>query len=155
VTDTANPATSADPASFRNLPPGGWPRLRTLLKRALTRRCPQCGARGIFRNYWSLRDRCPRCGYRFDREEGYFLGAYAINLLAAEFITIALLIYFLVRTDYSWVVLELIFIPMAVGLPILFFPFSRTLWMAIDLMVDRSTAERRLRHNQMSRRPPP
>jgi len=154
MTETAVPTSGADPTSLRNLPPRGWPRLRTLLARALTRRCPQCGVRGIFRNYWSLRDRCPRCAYRFDREEGYFLGAYAINLLAAEFITIALLVYFLVRTDYSWVVLELIFIPMAVILPILFFPYSRMLWMTIYLMVDPNAAESHLRHDAMSGRPP-
>jgi uncharacterized protein (DUF983 family) len=143
-----------DPTRFRNLPPRGWRRLRVLLGRALARRCPQCGAPGIFRNWWSLREACPRCGYRFDREEGYFLGAYAINLIAAEFITVALLVLFFVRTDYSWVVLEAIFIPLAVGLPLLFFPYSRTLWMAIDLMIDRDIGERQLRADEMLRRSP-
>ncbi len=140
--------------SLRDLPPSGWPRLKTLLVRAVTRRCPQCGAPGIFRNYLSLKDQCPRCGYTFEREEGYFLGAYAVNLLAAEFITIALLVYFLINTDYSWVTLELIFIPMAVLLPIVFFPYSRMLWMTIDLMVDRNIHERQLRYDEMSRQPP-
>lgn len=140
-----------DPASHRNLPPSGWPRLRILLVRALARRCPQCGAPGIFRNYWSLREHCPRCGYRFEREEGYFLGAYALNLIAAEFITIALLVSFLVRTDYSWVVLEIIFIPLAILLPILFFPFARTLWMALDLTIDRNLTDRQLRYDEMHR----
>jgi len=137
--------------SARNLPPSGWPRLKILLVRSLTRRCPQCGARGIFRNYFSLKDWCPRCGYKFEREEGYFLGAYALNLIAAEFITIGLLVYFLVNTDYSWVILEFIFIPLAIILPILFFPFSRTLWMALDLMIDRNTTDRQLRLDEMTR----
>jgi uncharacterized protein (DUF983 family) len=141
-------------SSFRNLPPTGWPRLKFLLKRAVTRRCPQCGASGIFRNYLSLKDHCPRCGYTFEREEGYFLGAYAVNLLAAESITIALLVSFLVNTDYSWVTLEIIFIPMAVLLPIVFFPYSRMLWMTIDLMVDRNTTDRQLRYDDMPREPP-
>jgi uncharacterized protein (DUF983 family) len=140
--------------SLRNLPPSGWPRLKTLLVRAVTRRCPHCGAPDIFRNYLTLKDHCPRCGYTFEREEGYFLGAYAVNLLAAEFITVALLVYFLVNTDYSWVTLELIFIPLAVLLPILFFPFARTLWMTIDLMVDRNTTDRQLRYDEMTRQPP-
>ena len=140
--------------TLRNLPPSGWPRFKTLLGRALTRRCPQCGSPGIFRTYLSLKDECPRCGYQFEREEGYFLGAYAVNLLAAEFITIALLVYFLINTDYSWVTLEIIFIPMAVLLPIAFFPYSRMLWMVIDLMVDRNTADRQLRYDEMTRQPP-
>jgi uncharacterized protein (DUF983 family) len=140
-----------DPAARRDLPPAGWPRLRTLLVRALTRRCPQCGAPGIFRNYWSLKDECPRCHYRFEREEGYFLGAYALNLLFAEFITVGLLVWFLVKTDYSWVVLELIFVPLAVLLPILLFPYARTLWMALDLTIDRNLTDRQLRYDEMHR----
>jgi uncharacterized protein (DUF983 family) len=145
--------SDVDPATLRDLPPRGWPRLRTLLLRAITRRCPHCGSRAIFRNYLSLRDRCPRCDYRFEREEGYFLGAYALNLIAAEFITVALLLAFLLRTSYSWVTLEIIFIPLGIGLPILFFPFSRTFWMALDLMIDRNIGERRLRLDQMRRGP--
>ena len=142
---------TTDPAALRDLPPSGWPRLRTLLVRALARRCPQCGAPGIFRTYWSLREACPRCHYRFEREEGYFLGAYALNLLFAEFITIALLVWFLVKTDYSWVVLEIVFIPLAVLLPILLFPFARTLWMALDLTIDRNLTDRQLRYDEMHR----
>jgi uncharacterized protein (DUF983 family) len=140
--------------SLRDLPPSGWPRFTTLLGRAVTRRCPLCGASGIFRAYFSLSDRCPRCGYAFAREEGYFLGAYAVNLIAAEVITVSLLVWFLINTDYSWVALEIIFIPMAVLLPIVFFPYSRMLWMVVDLMVDRDTTDRRLRSEGMTRRPP-
>jgi len=102
----------------------------------------------------TIKDVCPRCGYRFEREEGYFLGSYAINLVAAEFVTIGLLVIFLTQTDYSWVVLELIFIPMAVILPLITFPFSRTFWMALDLMLDRNESDLQLRHDQMFRKPP-
>src|SRR4051812_6796826 len=87
------PGVRAEMTALRDLPPSGWPRLRTLVVRALTRRCPQCGSSGIFRNYWSLKEECPRCHYRFEREEGYFLGAYALNLLFAEFITITFLVW--------------------------------------------------------------
>jgi uncharacterized protein (DUF983 family) len=120
----------------------------------MKRQCPQCGSSGIFKNYLTIKDYCPRCGYRFEREEGYFLGSYAINLIAAEFITIGLLVIFLTQTDYSWVVLELIFIPMAVILPFITFPFSRTFWMALDLMLDRNESDLQLRHDQMFRKPP-
>ena len=32
-----------------------------------------------------MRDRCPRCGMRFEREEGFFVGAYLINFAIVEF----------------------------------------------------------------------
>ena len=150
---TNTPIPPADPASARSLPVGGWPRLRTLCGRALARRCPLCGERGIFTNWWSLRDECPRCGHLFEREEGYFLGAYAVNLIVAELLTVVVLVALFVWTDASWILIEAIVLPMAIGLPILFFPYSRTLWMAIDLMADPEVNERQLRRAQLTERP--
>ena len=68
------------PESYRDLPASGSDRFRTLLKRAVGRRCPQCGSKGIFKHFIELKARCPQCNYRFDREEGYFLGGYALNV---------------------------------------------------------------------------
>jgi len=135
---------------LRDLPPGGWSRFWTLLKRALTRRCPQCGAKGIFKNYLELRETCPRCAYRFDREEGYFLGGYGLGVIFSGLIPLVLLIFAFVYTDWDWVTLELIFIPMAILLPFLLFPFTRTLWMLIDLVLDPNEhTEHRVRHNNV------
>lgn len=146
-------ASPSEPARQRDLPPSGWPRFRRLLTRALTRSCPQCGSKGIFKNYLELRERCPACQYRFDREEGYFLGGYALNVVAVGLIPLILLVLFLIYTDYSWVTLELIFIPMTLLLPIIFFPYTRTFWMVIDLMLDPTEhTEKQLRHERMTRR---
>jgi uncharacterized protein (DUF983 family) len=106
------------------------------LLRALRRRCPYCGASGIFRDYFSLREECPRCGVHFEREEGYFLGAYALNLIVAELLGLGIAIVLLFRTrlgrlDLIWQ--ELIAVALAVVFPILFFPYSREIWMAMDL----------------------
>ena len=67
--------------------------------RALSRRCPYCGSPGIYDGYFALRERCPRCGVRFEREEGYFLGAYALNLIVAEFLGLGLAIFLIFKTD--------------------------------------------------------
>ena len=81
----------------------------------------------------TLVDSCPNCGYVFRREGGYFLGAYALNLVVAEFIAMFVLVALLVWTAWEWWEIELVVLPLAIGLPILFFPFSRGLWMALDL----------------------
>jgi uncharacterized protein (DUF983 family) len=117
----------------RDLPPSGSRRTRMLLARAVRRQCPLCGSPGIFKSWMMMRDFCPRCGYEFAREGGYFLGAYALNLLAAEFIPVGSLIVLLIWSDLSWIALEAILIPLAVGLPFLFYPFARTFYMALDL----------------------
>ena len=31
-----------------------------------------------------MAERCPRCGMRFEREEGFFLGAYVVNFAVTE-----------------------------------------------------------------------
>ena len=78
----------------------------------------------------------------FARESGYFLGAYALNLVIAEFLAMGVLVVLLVWTDWEWWVIELIVIPLAVALPILFFPFSRSLWMAFDLVFHPESGSR-------------
>jgi uncharacterized protein (DUF983 family) len=138
--------------SRRNLPARGWPRFRTLFWRAIRRRCPNCGGKGVFSNWFSLKDQCPTCGAVFVREEGYFLGAYAINLIVAEFIGLGFVLVILFNLDLSLLEQEVIAVSAAVLLPVLFFPFARTLWMALDLYIDPETSERRLRGDDISHR---
>jgi hypothetical protein len=80
-----------------------------------------------------MKDECPNCGYVFAREHGYFLGGYALNLIVAEGITMICLIALLIWTDWEWWVIELVVVPTAIALPILFLPYARGLWMALDL----------------------
>jgi uncharacterized protein (DUF983 family) len=135
-----------------DLPPSGWPRLRTLVKRAALRRCPYCGARHIFSKWFILRETCPRCGTTFVREDGYFLGGYALNLIVAEFIGLAVVLYILFQVDLSLWEREVIAVGAAVALPMIFFPYSRTFWMALDLMLNPRTDEQYLRAGEMAAR---
>lgn len=86
------------------------------------------------------------------REEGYFLGAYALNLIVAEFIGLGVVIIILFQIDLSLWEQEFLAVGAAIVLPVLFFPFARTLWMALDLVVDPETGEKRLRGEQIDRR---
>lgn len=136
------------------LPPAGIARLRTLTGRALRRRCPYCGGGNVFAGWFALKDRCPTCGVSFEREDGYFLGAYALNLIVAESLGLGLALSLIFGTPLSEIDLiwqEAIAVSLAVGLPVLFFPFSRTVWIALDLLVDppASEPERRLRGHEM------
>lgn len=83
----------------------------------------------------SLRERCLRCGILFEREEGYWLGAILINTA----ITIALFglgsVWWAVATwpDPPWGALTGAGIAFNLVFPILFYPFSKTLWFAIEI----------------------
>ena len=118
-----------------DIPPAGWARVRTLTGRAMRLRCPLCGGGGIRRSWLTLKDTCPRCGTRFVREQGYFLGSMLVNLVVAEFVTVATIVALFVLTNLSWLWMELIVLPTALGLPLLFWPFARTLWIAADLVI--------------------
>src|SRR3954465_14607431 len=112
-------------------------RLLTTLGRALTRRCPYCGSPGIYNGYFELKEFCPRCGVLFEREEGYFLGAYALNLIVAEFLGLGLALVLIFKTDLQYLSLiwqEVIAVVLAIGFPVALFPFSRTVWIAMDLI---------------------
>ena len=80
-------------------------RLLLLFSRALTLRCPNCGAWGLFRSWFKTKDRCPRCGMRLQRgEHDYFLGSMMFNLVVAELIYAAALTVFIVSRwpDVPW-----------------------------------------------------
>jgi uncharacterized protein (DUF983 family) len=134
------------------LPATAGGRFRFGLQCALTRRCPYCGNGGIFQNFWVLRDRCPTCGVTFEREDGYFLGAYAFNLIFAEFLGLGLALILIFMTglrNADFMVQWLLILALAVLFPVLLFPYSRGIWMALDLALHPPTdaAERQLRGN--------
>ena len=118
---------------FRDLPVGGSARRMMLLKRGVLLQCPYCGEGHIIKYPFWIKDCCPKCGYRFAPESGYFVGGYAINLVVVEVIALAIIVIILLRSNLSLFQQEAIGIGAAILLPIAFFPWSRTIWMAIDL----------------------
>lgn len=64
-----------------SIAPAGPPpvTLRQIFARGLTVRCPNCGARTLFKGILKVNERCPVCGLLFEREPGFFLGAMVIN----------------------------------------------------------------------------
>lgn len=103
--------------------------------RALALHCPRCGSPGILQSWLKMRERCPSCGLALERGEtaDYWLGAYAINLVVAEgfsaVVALVCLWWAWPRTAVAMVVGSVL----AITMPILFFPFSRTIWLAWDL----------------------
>ncbi len=110
------------------------------IARALLRRCPICGGRKIFTTYFRLAERCPTCGYPFEREEGYWVGALIVNITVAEtwFAILFIATLLLTLPDVAWQPLLIVALVTNGILPIVFYPFSKTLWMALDLFIHPS-----------------
>ena len=111
-----------------------------MLWRGLTKRCAVCGSGGLYSGWFHMRERCPNCGYRFEREEGFFLGAYVVNLAVAEGLIAVLCIVPVIflsaaHPDVSlWPVVIAGAVAAVLG-PLVFYPFSRTIWVALELIL--------------------
>lgn len=80
---------------------------------------------------------CPSCGINFDREPegGYWIGSYSINLFATEAVFVGAFVTALVLSwpTPPWEAIIWGDVALMVGFPVLFFPWSKTLFIAIDL----------------------
>ncbi|HQY05414.1 MAG TPA: DUF983 domain-containing protein [Lacunisphaera sp.] len=54
---------------------------RQIIARGLANRCPNCGGRTLFKagTHFELDRACRQCGLKLEKDEGFFLGAMAIN----------------------------------------------------------------------------
>jgi len=106
------------------------------LGRALRLRCPRCGARGVVESWLRLAPVCPACGLRTDRgEEDHFLGAILLNFVAVEVALAAAGTAVLVATwpDVPWTGITVGGVVLAAAMPAATYPFSRLLYLAVDL----------------------
>lgn len=106
--------------------------------RAMRLRCPHCGGGPIFTSWSRLLPVCPVCGLGLERgEQGYWLGAYFFNLMAVETVFCIWVVGFLLATwpDPPWGLFQDTTIILMVTFPVLFFPFSKTLFLAFDLLM--------------------
>jgi uncharacterized protein (DUF983 family) len=108
-------------------------RARQLL-RGFTRRCARCGSGRLFHHYFTMVPECPRCGLHFEREQGYWAGALAVNMIlvggafAVTFVTALAL----TLPDVPVGPLLALVVPVMVLGPIVGYPFSKTIWVAVD-----------------------
>lgn len=116
-------------------PSPAGPSTARLLGRGLTAACPACGARHQFRLLVKMEERCHRCGLVFERIEGHWIGAIGLNTIVTFGVLLVSLVVSFILTfpDFPVVPLMVFHVGLALVVPILFFPVSRTLWTAIDI----------------------
>lgn len=113
----------------------------SVLNGILRQLCPRCriGAifgSSIFCGFPAMQERCPACGLKFEREEGYFLGAMIIDYGLGLILVSLFAIFLWVLTRWSFektvMVALLLFLPTLPALT----RFGRVLWIYFDQSID-------------------
>jgi hypothetical protein len=80
-------------------------------------------------------ENCGSCGLHFEREDGYWVGALIINTTVAFGTFIVLFVGGILLTwpDVPWGTLGVVTVVAMAIVPLLFYPLSKTIWMALEL----------------------
>jgi uncharacterized protein (DUF983 family) len=104
-----------------------------IVTRGLTNRCPNCGARTLFKpgTLFRVNPECPACGLKIERanDEGFFLGSMSLNYgvtLVVFLVPIMLLAYHQIIGTTTAIILAGVG---SIVFPALFYRSSRSWWL--------------------------
>ena len=122
-----------------------------LYGRALLLRCPHCGGGPVVAAWFRMHPRCGTCGLRTERgEEDFFLGSMMFNIILSEGLFVVFLLTLLVARwpDVPWDFLESWAIVLMAAAPVLVFPWTKTIWLASDILIRPVTDEEMAWHRE-------
>lgn len=142
-----NPYGSLDPEPAGHERPLLYPEVGGLatLVRGARKRCPRCAERRIFATWFRMSRTCPTCDLLFEKETGGFLGAMALNYVAAVGVWLTVLAIWLAITIPRVPVVEILIVSVVliVGVPLWFYPRSKGIWAAIEFLALRTDPDYR------------
>jgi uncharacterized protein (DUF983 family) len=107
-----------------------------IISRCVTLRCPACGRASIVNKPFKIKESCTSCGVLFNREEGFFVGAIVVNIVATEgVILLAYILFVALYRDINQLVLTVLF-ALAVTFPLVFYHHSWSIWLSFDHLVE-------------------
>jgi uncharacterized protein (DUF983 family) len=122
---------------------GRYSRARVLnaLRRALALRCPRCGATPLFpdrgfRGWFAMTPSCAVCGLRFERAQGYWVGAIYVSYVVTVVIALTGALTMWNVADVSPARQLWFWLPFVVLFPLWFFRYSRSLWLAFERLLN-------------------
>ncbi|MEC7566456.1 MAG: DUF983 domain-containing protein [Planctomycetota bacterium] len=111
-------------------------RIRRALWRSLRLKCCLCGIGSLFHHWFKMRTNCPHCGTVYEREAGFFLGSIYFNY---AFTALSMSVTYIIALVFQWASNQtLLWLALAytIVMPVILFPFARSLWMGFDHLVD-------------------
>lgn len=113
---------------------------REHLIRGLKLKCPACGLGLLYQSLFRMRDECPYCGLMFVREQGYFIGAIYLNVIATESLIFATYLALILARRINDQSTYTILFALALLLPLVFHHHARSLWLSLDHLMDPPAA---------------
>jgi uncharacterized protein (DUF983 family) len=101
-------------------------------RRALGLRCPRCGRAPLFRGWFTMNVVCAVCDLRFERAQGYWVGAIYVNYAVTVGIAVAGFFLLWTLADVDPVGQLFLWVPFVVAFPLWFFRYSRSLWLGLE-----------------------
>src|SRR5262245_40844602 len=124
-----------------------------MLVRGFTKRCARCGSRHLFKHWFTMMSDCPRSGLHLEGEPAYWPAAPAITLIIVGGVFVAAFVILLILTvpDVPVAPVLAVLVPLAIIGPMIAYPFSKTVWVAVDRAflqkLDRNErADEQIRH---------
>lgn len=96
-----------------------------------------CGEGHLFRHWFVMAPSCPGCGLVFRRSPGHWLGSWFLNVLLVQAVLVVGITIVVAVTwpdRPGWAIYSGC-VAAALVVPVLVFPFTRTVWTAIDLIM--------------------
>src|SRR5260370_41023405 len=107
----------------------GSGRVLRILGRGLRLRCPRCGRAALYAGWFAMDPRCGVCGLRYEREQGYFVGAIYLNYA----VTVGVAVGAVLLLDWViWLTLAAQLagrVALAALTPLPFFPYAPGPWL--------------------------
>ena len=109
-----------------------------IFQRGLTHRCPNCGEATLFKpgTFFELNPACSHCGFRFDTDEGSFLGAFALNYGVSTFAVVVPVILVSYHFGFPIPLIAVLALSASVGVPALLYRASRSWWLMCDVLFE-------------------
>lgn len=109
-------------------------RALTVLRRALTLRCPRCGGTPLFAGWFAMPAACALCGLRYERAQGYWVGAIYVSYGVTTIVAVTG--FFLTWPAWSMTAELIVWGAFVVLFPLWFFRYSRSFWLALELFLN-------------------
>ena len=128
----------------------GSGRVLRILGRAVRLRCPRCGRTPLYRGAFAMHARCAACGLRYEREQGYFVGAIYINYAATVVVAAGTVLAADALLGLTLAEQLALGIAAAALVPLAFFRYSRSVWLSVGYL---TSADEWREHERLRRRP--